>query len=69
MTLTAVGSMGPPPSYHWIPPSRAAEVLGVTVRQIYRLIDTGRLPGYRIGAEIKLLAHEVEAFRGQQPEH
>jgi excisionase family DNA binding protein len=63
VTLTAVGAPGQRPSYEWISPTQAAARLDMPIRRIYQLIDTGRLPGYRIGNEIKLLAHEVDEFR------
>jgi excisionase family DNA binding protein len=62
MTAT-LGTAGRRPSYDWISPAQAAVRLQVTVRDVYRLIDTGVLPAYRIGHEVRLLAHEVEEVR------
>jgi excisionase family DNA binding protein len=56
------------PDYRWISSIRAAERLGVSIRQLYRLIDRGDLPAYRIASEIRLLAHEVEAFHDGCPD-
>jgi excisionase family DNA binding protein len=64
--VTALGAPGRRP-YEWISPTQAAARLGVPVREIYRLINTGRLPGYRISNEIKLLAHEVAEFGHRPP--
>ena len=37
-------------------------MLGVQVRTLYRLIDDGALPGYRIGRVIRIREQDVEAF-------
>jgi len=57
-----------PPDYRWISSVRAAERLGLSIRQLYRLIDRGELPAYRIASEIRLLAHEVEGFHEKYPD-
>lgn len=46
--------------YRWISPVQAARRLKVSVRDVYRLIDAGTLPAYRIDDRIRLLAHEVD---------
>jgi len=56
------------PDYRWISSVRAAERLGVSIRDLYRLIDRGDLRAYRIGREIRLLAHEVEDFHEKFPD-
>ena len=61
--ITALNVPGPRPAYDWISPAAAALRLGLAVRDIYRLIDTGSLPGYRIVGEVRLLAHEVDQFK------
>ena len=55
------------PNYRWISSVRAAEWLGVSIRDLYRLIDRRDLPAYRIAGEIRLFAHEVEAFHEKFP--
>ena len=55
------------PNYRWISSVRAAERLGVSIRDLYRLIDRGELPAYRIASEMRLLAHEVEDFHEKFP--
>ena len=55
------------PNYRWISSVRAAERLGVSIRDLYRLIDRGELPAYRIASEMRLLAHEVEDFHEKCP--
>lgn len=56
------------PNYRWISSVRAAEALGVSIRDLYRLIDRGDLPAYRIASEIRLLAHEVDDFHEKFPD-
>ena len=51
------------PSYRWLSAARAAGQLGLTLRELYRLIDTGRLPAYRIAGELKLMADDVDRWR------
>lgn len=55
-------------TYDWITPAQAATRLGTAVRDLYRLVDRGQLPAYRISGEIRLLAHEVDDYaRGTPP--
>jgi len=49
--------------YRWLSVERACRMLGVSVRELYRLIDHGHLRGYKIAGEIRLLAHDVEVLR------
>jgi excisionase family DNA binding protein len=49
--------------YGWVTPQQAARILGLSVRQVYRLVDRGVLPAYRIGGAIRLLADDVDAYR------
>jgi excisionase family DNA binding protein len=53
-------------AYGWLTPQQVARVLGVSVRQVYRLVDRGVLPAYRIGGAIRLLADDVDAFLRNQ---
>ena len=43
--------------------AEAAAALGVTIRTLYRLIDEGALPAYKLGRLIRLRTAEVEAYR------
>ena len=52
----------PKPAIQWLSSQQASERLGVTLRTLYRLIDTGQLPAYKIGRVIRLQAQEVEDF-------
>ena len=55
------------PNYRWISSVRAAEQLGVSVRDPVRQIDRADLPPGRIARPIRLLAHEVEDFHEKCP--
>src|SRR5205814_1093067 len=39
-------------------------LVGIRVRQLYRLIDEGALPAYRIGRAIKVKRSDLERFAG-----
>jgi excisionase family DNA binding protein len=68
MTRCACDSTGRRRPYRWISPVQAARRLSVSVPDVYRLVDAGTLPAYRIDNQIRLLAHEVDelARRGRQ---
>lgn len=42
--------------------AEAARYLGITTRTLYRLIDSGDLPAYKLGRVIRLKRSDVEAF-------
>jgi excisionase family DNA binding protein len=46
----------------WLSTAEAATYLGITPRTVYRLIDTGQLPAYRIGRVIRLTGHDLDTF-------
>ncbi|HEX2038161.1 MAG TPA: helix-turn-helix domain-containing protein [Acidimicrobiales bacterium] len=46
----------------WVSTAEASERLGVTLRTLYRLVDEGRLPAYKIGRVIRIKEEDVEAF-------
>jgi len=46
----------------WLSTQEAARRLGVTARTLYRFIDVGDLPGYRLGRVIRLKASDVDEF-------
>jgi excisionase family DNA binding protein len=58
------GSLGPDPG--WMTTTAAAKVLGSTIRDLYRAIDRGLVPAYRIDGQIRLRRHEVERFLRQR---
>lgn len=49
-------------SIQWIGTPEACARLGVTLRTLYRFIDEGQLPAYKMGRVIRLQAQEVDAF-------
>ncbi|MDA8302050.1 MAG: helix-turn-helix domain-containing protein [Actinomycetota bacterium] len=60
----AEGTQPPEPTggVEWIGTPEACARLGVTLRTLYRFIDAGQLPAYKMGRVIRLRAHEVEEF-------
>lgn len=48
--------------FGWLSTQAAARRLGVTPRTLYRFIDQGELPAYRMGRVIRLKSSEVDAF-------
>jgi excisionase family DNA binding protein len=57
-----LGHMTEQSSPAWMGTTEACERLGITLRTLYRLIDEGKLPAYKIGRVIRLKAEEVDAF-------
>lgn len=57
-TLRAVG----PENIEWLSTQAAAARLGITTRTLYRFIDQGELPAYRMGRVIRLKRDEVDSF-------
>jgi excisionase family DNA binding protein len=46
----------------WLSSGEAADYLGVGLRTLYKFIDDGDLPGYRMGRVIRLKRNEIDAF-------
>ena len=46
----------------WLGTAEAARRLGITPRTLYRLIDEGQLPAYKLGRVIRLQESDVDAF-------
>ena len=46
----------------WINTKQAAHRLGITLRTLYKLIDEGQIPAYKMGRVLRLKEHEVDAF-------
>jgi excisionase family DNA binding protein len=46
----------------WLGVPALAELLGVTMRTLYRMLDSGELPAYKIGRVIRIQRVDVEAF-------
>lgn len=49
--------------------SELAEAWGVSGRHIYRLIDDGRLPAFKVGERILVRLADVEAFESSTAYH
>jgi excisionase family DNA binding protein len=47
---------------HWMGTREACERLGVTLRTLYRFIDEGQLPAYKMGRVIRLQAQDIDIF-------
>lgn len=46
----------------WMGTREACERLGVTLRTLYRFIDEGQLPAYKMGRVIRVQASDIEDF-------
>jgi excisionase family DNA binding protein len=51
----------------WMTTAQAARRLGISRARLYRVIDSGALPAYKIGRLIRLQVSDVEGYRGQHP--
>lgn len=51
------------PNQEWLTMTQACRRLRVSRTTLFRLIDRGELPAYRIGWMIRLRVDEVEAYR------
>ena len=67
VTGTAVADGDEFGDYRWVTAVRAADMLGISTPELYRLIDIGELPAYRIADELKLLADDVRRRRDSPP--
>jgi excisionase family DNA binding protein len=46
----------------WMSTQEAARRLGVTTRTLYRFVDEGLLPAYKMGRVFRLQQRDVDAF-------
>jgi excisionase family DNA binding protein len=46
----------------WLSTQEAAKRLGITTRTLYRFIDEGSLPAYKMGRVFRLKAADLDAF-------
>ena len=46
----------------WMGTREACERLGITLRTLYRFIDEGQLPAYKMGRVIRLQETDIDAF-------
>jgi excisionase family DNA binding protein len=49
----------------WLGTPEAAERLGITQRTLYRLIDDGQIPAYRMGRVFRVKESDLETFLEQ----
>lgn len=50
----------------WLSAQLACELLAITIGDLYRLIDSGRVPAFKFGSEIRLRRADVEALAASQ---
>jgi excisionase family DNA binding protein len=46
----------------WLSTTEVRDQLGITLRTLYRLIDEGQIPAYKIGRVIRMKEEDVNAF-------
>ena len=46
----------------WLGTTEASEWLGVVPRTLYRMIDEGQIPAYRMGRVLRLREADLDAF-------
>ena len=46
----------------WLGTPEAAERLGITQRTLYRLIDEGQVPAYKMGRVLRVKASDLDVF-------
>jgi excisionase family DNA binding protein len=51
-----------PPEPVWLGTQDAARQLGITPRTLYRLINEGEIPAYKLGRVLRLRLSDVETF-------
>lgn len=49
----------------WLGTPEAAERLGITQRTLYRLIDEGQIPAYKMGRVLRVKASDLDVFLEQ----
>jgi excisionase family DNA binding protein len=52
----------PAVAIEWMGTKEACERLGVNLRTLYRFIDSGALPAYKMGRVIRLKGEDIDAF-------
>jgi excisionase family DNA binding protein len=50
------------PDIKWLSTGEAARVLGITTRTLYRFIDEGQIPAFKMGRVIRLQRGDVDDF-------
>ena len=49
-------------SMEWLSTKDASEYIGVTLRTLYKLIDEGFIPAYKIGRVIRVKKEDVDSY-------
>ncbi len=49
----------------WLSTAKAAEYLGVALRTLYRMIDTGEIAGHQFGRVIRIKQSDLDHFLQQ----
>ena len=49
----------------WLGTPEAAERLGITQRTLYRLIDEGQIPAYKMGRVLRVKESDLDVFLDQ----
>jgi len=52
----------------WFSVDEAAALLGVSLRELHRMIDSGRLRAYKIGRVVRIRRQDIEGFEGSSPD-
>ncbi|HSH60687.1 MAG TPA: helix-turn-helix domain-containing protein [Acidimicrobiales bacterium] len=52
----------------WLTVDEAAGVLGVTLRELHRMIDSYRLRAYKIGRVVRIRRQDLEGVQGASPD-
>lgn len=60
--LYAFAMTGEPEPPTWLGTQEAARHLGITARTLYRLIDEGEIPAYKLGRVLRLKLSDVGMF-------
>ena len=47
---------------HWLGTTASAKYLGLTPRTLYRLVNEGRIPAFRLGRVIRLRQDDLDKF-------
>ena len=64
MTIRTAGGYDPgvARTSGWLSTTEVRDRLGITLRTLYRLIDEGQIPAYKIGRVIRMKDEDVTAF-------
>lgn len=56
------------PSEDWFGTPKAAELLGIGQRALYRLIDEGAIPAYKLGRVVRVRREDLERYLSRHAE-